>query len=232
MDLSVPVAETFDTTKHEDHSYSDLIGYGPDVDDQMRRTPTQQRAKDRVAAILAAATEEFAETGFGAATMTAVARRCEMAIGSLYQYFPDKEALLYGIAARHLDEASAHLLGILGHASLAPDIETVVHLLVGGAIEANRGDPRTHRLMYRDAPRPPALQERLDELTNALTGWVADELVRRSVFTRTVARRRARVLVIAVEALVHEFALDPPRGTTRAAARAEIERAALAIIGH
>lgn len=196
----------------------------------MRRTPTQQRAKDRVAAILGAAAEEFAEAGFGAATMTAVARRCDMSIGSLYQYFPDKEALLYGIAVRHLDEASAHLLGVLGRASLAPDVETVVHLLVGGAIEANQGDPRIHQLMYRDAPRPRALQDRLEELTNALASWIADELVRRSVFTRTVARRRARVLVIAVEALVHEFALDPPRGTSRAAARAEIERAALAII--
>lgn len=196
---------------------------------QARRTPSQSRARARVTRILDAAAEEFVESRYVAATMTAVAARAGVPIGSVYQYFSDKEALLYGIADRHLAEASTRMLATLGEARAAADLETAIHLLVRGAIEANPGDPRIHRLLYRDSARPAALQDRLQELEQTLASWVEDELVRRSVCSREIARRRAPVLVIAVEALVHEFGIDPPESLSHDDARVEIERAALAI---
>ena len=55
--------------------------------------PKRQRGHLRVAAILEAAGEVFVEKGFGAATMTEIAARSNTAIGSLYRFFPSKEAL-------------------------------------------------------------------------------------------------------------------------------------------
>lgn len=196
----------------------------------MRRIPTQKRSRDRVATLLDAAVTEFAEAGYTKATMTAIAARADVPIGSLYQYFPDKEALLFGIADLHLEEGSARMLEALASVRVAEDLEEAVHQLVRAAIEANHGDPRVHRLMFREAPRPAALQERLELLETSLARFIAGELVRRSICEEPTASRRAQIAVIAVEALIHDFALDPPPGTSTAEAQAEIERAALAIL--
>jgi AcrR family transcriptional regulator len=191
------------------------------------RAPQQERSRRRVAALLDAAAEEFAERGFTAATTTGIAARAGVPIGSLYQWFPDKEALLYGLADRHLTEGGSTLLAALDRAREAVDLEAAVRVLVEATVEANAGDPRLHRLLYREAPRPPELQARLTTLEDALVDWVADELARRGVARD--APLRARSLVLAVEALVHDLVLDPPAGTTRETAVSEVVAAAVAI---
>ena len=57
------------------------------------RAPRRERGKRRVAALLEAAASLFAEKGYDAVTMTEVAARAGAPIGSLYQFFPSKEAL-------------------------------------------------------------------------------------------------------------------------------------------
>lgn len=193
-----------------------------------RRAPQQERSRRRVAALLDAAAEEFAEQGFIAATTTGIAARAGVPIGSLYQWFPDKEALLYGLADRHLTEGASVLLRALDRAQAAADMESAVRVLVAATVEANAGDPRVHRILYQEAPRPPGLQARLAKLEDALVDWVSAELTRRGV-ARERTLLRARTLVLAVEALVHELVLSPPAGTTRQEAISEVVAAAVAI---
>src|SRR5260370_17144348 len=57
------------------------------------RAPKRERGKQRVAELLQAAAAVFAEKGYEAATMTEIAARAGAPIGSLYQFFPAKEAL-------------------------------------------------------------------------------------------------------------------------------------------
>ncbi|MGY6501008.1 MAG: TetR/AcrR family transcriptional regulator [Acidimicrobiales bacterium] len=193
------------------------------------RQPRQERSRRRVAALLDAAAEEFAELGFSAATTTGVAARAGVPIGSLYQWFSDKDALLFGLADRHLTEAASTLLDALDRARAAADLESSVRILVEAAVEANGGDPRVHRILYREAPRPPELQARLVELEDALVAWVSDELTRRGVALGPASTLRARTLVVAVEALVHDVVLDPPIGASRPEVISEVVAAAVAI---
>lgn len=74
--------------------------------------PKRHRGRLRVAAIMHAATELFAERGFDAATMTDIAARSDTAIGSLYRFFPSKDALAQALLARYRDALDRSLAGI------------------------------------------------------------------------------------------------------------------------
>ncbi|TWB47819.1 TetR/AcrR family transcriptional regulator [Nitrospirillum viridazoti] len=81
------------------------------------RAPKRARGRQRVAALLDAATVVFAEKGYDAATMTEIAARSSTAIGSLYRFFPSKEALAEGVLRRYGERAGAGLDTIAARAS-------------------------------------------------------------------------------------------------------------------
>src|SRR5579883_3504105 len=72
-----------------------------------RRIPQRANGERRVAAILDAADEVFAEVGYEAATMTEIASRAHTAIGSVYQFFPNKEAVAQALGDRYLERLHA-----------------------------------------------------------------------------------------------------------------------------
>ncbi|WP_310483548.1 TetR family transcriptional regulator [Chamaesiphon sp. VAR_48_metabat_403] len=68
----------------------------------LRRQPQQKRGKQRVEKIIIAAAEVFAEAGVAAATIQQIADRASTAVGSIYQFFPDKLAIFNAIFAEHM----------------------------------------------------------------------------------------------------------------------------------
>jgi AcrR family transcriptional regulator/transposase-like protein len=68
----------------------------------LRRQPQQKRGRQRVEKILIAAAGIFAEAGFAAATIQQIARQANTAVGSIYQFFPDKLAIFNALFAEHL----------------------------------------------------------------------------------------------------------------------------------
>jgi AcrR family transcriptional regulator len=71
------------------------------------KEPKRERGKQRVAALMDAGAELFAEKGYEATTMTEIASRAGAAIGSLYQFFPSKEALAEALFNRFAERAAA-----------------------------------------------------------------------------------------------------------------------------
>src|SRR5882724_13298214 len=66
-----------------------------------RLVPTQQRSRERFERILESAAELMAEKGSEAFRMSDIVERSGVAFGSLYQYFPDKAAIIGTLAERH-----------------------------------------------------------------------------------------------------------------------------------
>jgi AcrR family transcriptional regulator len=67
----------------------------------MRRQPRQARSHERVNQILDVAEQMFIAEGYSATTTNAIATRAKVPIGSLYQFFPDKAAILQALALRY-----------------------------------------------------------------------------------------------------------------------------------
>jgi AcrR family transcriptional regulator len=97
----------------------------------MRRQPQQKRSQQRVEKILQAAAEVFVEVGYEAATTHVIAAKAETAIGSLYQFFPDKLAIFHALEARHMEQVTAIHAKLMQSAdeqkSLSEFIERVVN---------------------------------------------------------------------------------------------------------
>ena len=79
-----------------------------------RKSPRQERSRRTVARILDAATHVFHERGYSAATTNDIAVEAGVSVGSLYQYFPNKDALLVALMEQHIESATAGLAELLG----------------------------------------------------------------------------------------------------------------------
>ena len=69
-----------------------------------RRAPQQERGERRVAQLLDAAASLLAEVGYDAATMTEIADRAKASIGTVYQYFPNKPAIVLALRSQYVAE--------------------------------------------------------------------------------------------------------------------------------
>lgn len=97
-----------------------------------RRTPTQQRSRDRVARILAVATTRIATSGSDALRMSDVATDAGISIGSLYQYFPDKSAILGMLAENYNAEGRACVARILSDVRKPQNLEPALIATLDG----------------------------------------------------------------------------------------------------
>jgi AcrR family transcriptional regulator len=137
------------------------------------REPQRLRGKLRVAALLRAAAAVFAEKGFDAATLTEIAARSETAIGSLYQFFPNKESLADAVlvryremvetALRDIEGAAANLTGAaLADALLNLTVEHATERAAAVALLDRRGDASAQREEIRAMMR-----QRMARILNA-----------------------------------------------------------------
>lgn len=78
-----------------------------------RRTPRQERSRDRVDAILRAARELIGKRGNDAVSMREIAARASVPIASVYDYFPDKNGILRALMVQYLGDIQTRLVGIL-----------------------------------------------------------------------------------------------------------------------
>lgn len=83
----------------------------------LRRRPMQRRSAERYERILNVCAELLDEAGFAALTTTAVAKRAQVPIGTVYQFFADKRALVHALAARNLENYLARLERRYGEAA-------------------------------------------------------------------------------------------------------------------
>jgi len=105
------------------------------------REPTQERSRRRVEAMLQAAAAQIAEHGVDRLSMSRVAADAGVPIGSLYQFFPDRDALLARLMARYLDRLDRDIAERYRGVTTIEDFVAASEGLVGAVYESLAGDP-------------------------------------------------------------------------------------------
>jgi AcrR family transcriptional regulator len=108
-----------------------------------RRTPTQERSRVTVGAILQAAARVLVAEGAGAASTNRIARIAGVGIGTLYQYFPSREAIFGALASQHAEEMLALLARHAGPLGDAPP-EVAVPAFIRAMAAAHAIAPKLH----------------------------------------------------------------------------------------
>jgi AcrR family transcriptional regulator len=132
----------------------------------LRKQPQQARSMELVAAVLDAAVQVLAAEGAQRFTMARVAERAGVSVGSLYQYFPNKAAILFRLQSDEWERTTEMLRGILARPAPAPldRLRAVVHEFIrseceeahvrtalGDAAPLYRNTPETHEALKAGA---------------------------------------------------------------------------------
>lgn len=116
-----------------------------------RKAPRQRRSVATVDAIVEAAARILERDGFDGYTTNAVAALAGVSIGSLYQYFPNRDALTAALVERE----SAHLLDDVDRAAALSSCDDVLRTLVRGAVAHQMRRPVLARLIDFEEARLP-----------------------------------------------------------------------------
>ena len=192
-----------------------------------RKQPTQARARATGEAILQAAAEVFEAFGYDDGTTERVAARAGVSIGSFYQYFPNKDALLVALAARHRAETLALQQAWLdGLARDDPSLDDGLRGYVDWLVASHAARPRLACLMFEDRPVPAEVAQEIAcahaATVEGLSAWLTGR-VRRPRVTAWMLHRT-------VPHLVHSFVLHPREGLPTDVAAEEITTLARAYL--
>lgn len=174
-----------------------------------RRQPRQERSRATVDVIVEATTRVLLKHGYEALSTNQVAREAGVSIGSVYQYFPDKAALVVAVLERFQAQMRDHIaarLAQVGHA----DTPTVVRELLRAMLEVSRLQPRLHRVLLEEVPRLGALARQRElhaQFEPLVTAWLEAHRAHLGIPDPSVA---AWVLLAAVEGLVTRVVVEKP----------------------
>src|SRR5258707_7632298 len=173
-----------------------------------RKSASQERSRSTVDALLEATTRILIKEGYDRASTNRIAEVAGVSIGSLYQYFPSKEALVAAVVDRHTQELSEVTRNALVKVAARP-IEVAAREFVSVAIDAHRVNAKLHCVLAEQIPRVGRL-ENIE--ANARDGYA---LVRgyleahRDEIDVADLDLAAFVVVTVVEALTHAAVLRP-----------------------
>ena len=177
--------------------------------DRLRRVPQQGRSREKVRRVLDAADALLAREGAGALVTTRVAREAGIAVGSVYAYFPDKEAIVEALALRHWSSVSDAIAGVV-EADAREPVDDPVAAVMAAVVARFRGSAGFRALWFS-----PLRTERIRDVTRPLRtevgGWVERLLAAHWPQARVEQRATAaRMFVLAGDGLLREaFRLDP-----------------------
>jgi len=118
-----------------------------------RKSPSQERAKATVDAILEAGAYILVKDGWEKFTTNRVAERAGVNIASLYQYFPNKDSIAVELQRRHIARGQDAFPDMIGKLRSQPNLRALLKILIDGAVAEHRINPKLHKVFAEELPR-------------------------------------------------------------------------------
>ncbi|AUX21420.1 hypothetical protein SOCEGT47_019040 [Sorangium cellulosum] len=191
-----------------------------------RKEPRQARSRFLVETIVEAAARVFDAHGYDGANTNQIARIAGVSVGSVYQYFPNKDALVTALHERHV----RHMLELIeqvDEATSGASLRAATERIVARSLELHRAEPRLAQLLHAELPTLEqrralsAASQAVFDRTRRLLSSHRPEIVQPDLELATY------VVLRMFEELVHAAALDPPPGVDDDALRRAISDAIL-----
>lgn len=196
-----------------------------------RKHASQKRSRATVDALIQATARILVKEGFDKASTNHIADVAGVSIGSLYQYYPGKEALVAAVIDRHNQEIMQVVRSAAAEVTAQP-LEKAVRRLVAAAIEAHRVDPRLHRVLAEQLPRTGRLEnvETFNREAHALfTAYLERH---RNELRRIDLDLAAFVCVTSIEALTHTAVLHRSEMLNDEAVETLVDEATRLVVGY
>lgn len=185
-----------------------------------RKVPVQDRSRRTVEAILQAACQVLVRCGYERATTGAIAERAGVSIGTLYQYFPNKESLVASVIEVHFKEVVAIVESALQTHRDSP-LDILLLAIIRSSLDAHRLQPDLHKVLIEQAPRV-GLYAQTIELSEQLSSLLREHLAKHFP-SIPVPRLQMLAFIIetTVEALTHRAVIEYPQWLTSGELEAE-----------
>jgi len=181
-----------------------------------RKSPSQDRSRQTVERILEAAARIFHEQGYAGATTNDIADEAGLSIGSLYQYFPNKDALLAALTKRHITTTTSSLADIIGRLPEDSGFDVILRAVVRFLVEQHDLDD-LHLLVMHTAPRTHEINLELEQAKTQLVEITSVLLAKMNII-EDQRMLISRMVVATIDAAVHDVIIRQPRGKKRQAA--------------
>ena len=170
-----------------------------------RKLPKQGRSQATVEAITQAAAYILIEQGWEQLTTNAIAQRAGVNIGSLYQYFPNKEAIVAELQREHASQTLRILKETLSRLTSQPSLQDAIRLLVEAIVLEHRAAPEVHRAIAEELPDSVKCEAEKQNIEDALL-----QALKHLMINVPDPQLAVRMTVIATHAVIHEAALYRP----------------------
>jgi len=185
------------------------------------RKPSQERSRVTMEAILQGASQVLRAEGLAACSTTKIAKRAGVSVGTLYQYFANKEAVFEELIDRLLAQRATARSAVLAAQEDSDDLGAAVRGLVDQLLAIHLADPELQHELHRYE----AMNGfgRLERYEDRMQGVVAEALVRHAARLRPLETAlAARVIVHAMTGVVERMARQDPLSLGQPEVRREI----------
>ncbi|MDR3428437.1 TetR/AcrR family transcriptional regulator [Silvimonas sp.] len=189
-----------------------------------RKSPRQARSQVMVETILQATARVLTERGYAGTNTNLVAECAGVSVGSIYQYFPNKDALITALHDRHSNEMVALISNAIAEV-YSVDLQTAVERIVEAVHEAHLLEPEMHRALENGD------MQCHDQAHHEGYVTIAAQVLNLLKHHRAAIRAENLELAVwtcmkIIETMVHSAVLDPPPQFSQA----EIRRAIVAAV--
>lgn len=175
-----------------------------------RKAPRQARSRHTVDTILEATARVFAENGYAGTNTNLIADKAGLSVGSVYQYFPNKDSLIAALHQRHGEQMQQTVEAVLA-SPVAPTLRAHIEGMVRALLAAHMLEPELHKMLelefpFFDAPQSDSEPDRgiFHRVRKLLGDWRAE-------ITPNDLDLATWVILHIIESMVHAAVIDPPR---------------------